>query len=297
MTQTIALAEKFQPLLDDIYKVNALTSPMDAQSIPVDFSNAQVVKVFKTSLIGLGDYSRATGFPAGDVTGAWETLTLAKDRGRAFSIDAMDDEETIGMAFGTLVGEFMRTQVIPEIDAYRFDKFASWSGITSPSAAALSTAANVLAAVDVAQASLDANEVPREGRLLYCSDSIYHLLKASLTRTYTNEGNVSRDVEVLDSMRVIMVPQTRFYKGITLDAGASGDAGGYSKTDSTGRDLNFMLIHPSAVLQVAKHNPLRVFAPAENQTADAWLFQYRIYHDAFVLDNKVKGVYAHVKNS
>lgn len=297
MANSIALAEKFQPILDEIYKNASVTARMDGRSKPVDFSNAQVVKVFTTSLVGLGNYSRAAGFPAGDVVGAWETLTLSKDRGRAFSIDAMDDEETIGMAFGTLVGEFIRTMVVPEIDAYRFDRYASWSSITSPTPAALSTAANVLAAVDVAAASLDANEVPREGRILYCSDSIYHLLKASLTRTWASEGGVSRELERLDNMDVIMVPQTRFYKGVTLDAGAEPDEGGYSKTDSSGRDLNFMMIHPSAVLQVAKHNPLRVFSPEQNQTADAWLFQYRIYHDAFVFDNKVKGVYAHVKNS
>ena len=297
MANSIALADKFQPILDEIYKNASVTARMDGLSKPVDFSNAQVVKVFKTSLIGLGNYSRSTGFPAGDVTGSWETLTLAKDRGRAFSVDAMDDEETIGMAFGTLVGEFIRTMVVPEIDAYRFDKYASWSSITSPTPAALTTAANVLAAVDVAAASLDGNEVPREGRILYCSDSIYHLLKASLTRTWASEGGVSRELESLDNMQVVMVPQTRFYKGVTLDAGATSDAGGYSKTSSTGRDLNFMLVHPSAVLQVAKHNPLRVFSPEQNQTADAWLFQYRIYHDAFVFDNKVKGVYAHVKNS
>ena len=297
MANTIALAEKFQPILDDIYKMASATARMDGQSKPVDHSNAQVVKVFTTSLVGLGNYSRAAGFPAGDVVGAWETLTLSKDRGRAFSIDAMDDEETIGMAFGTLVGEFIRTMVVPEIDAYRFDRYASWSGITSPTPAALSTAANVLAAVDVAAASLDGNEVPREGRILYCSDSIYHLLKASLTRTWASEGGVSRELESLDNMQVVMVPQTRFYKGVTLDPGAASDEGGYSKTPSTGRDINFMLVHPSAVLQVAKHNPLRVFSPEQNQTADAWLFQYRIYHDAFVFDNKVKGVYAHVKNS
>jgi hypothetical protein len=297
MANNIALAEKFQPILDEIYKVASLTAPMDAQSVPVDFSNAQVVKVFKSTLIGLGNYARNTGFPAGDVVGEWETLTLSKDRGRAFSVDAMDNEETLGMAFGTLVGEFMRTYVVPEIDAYRFSTYASWSGITSPTPAALSTGANVLAAVDVAQASLDANEVPREGRLLYASDSIYHLLKGSLARTWASEGSVSRQLESLDGMQVVMVPQSRFYKGVTLDAGATGDAGGYSKTADTGRDINFMLVHPSAVLQVAKHNPLRIFSPEQNQTADAWLMQYRIYHDAFVLDNKVKGVYAHIKNS
>lgn len=297
MANSIDLALKFQPILDEIYKMTSLTAGMDAKTKPVSFTNAQTVKVFKISMVGMGDYSRATGFPAGDVVGVWEDLTLTKDRGRAFSIDAMDDEESIGMAFGKLVGEFMRTQVVPEIDAYRFSTYASWEGITSPTPAALGTSSAVLTAFDVAMAKLDADEVPREGRKLYCSDSIYHLLKGALTRTWTSEGSVSREVESIDNVPVTMVPQTRFYKGITLDPGTDSDAGGYSKTPTSGRDINFLLLHPSAILQVAKHNPLRVFAPSVNQAADAWLFQYRIYHDAFVYDNKVNGVYAHIKNS
>lgn len=297
MANSIALAEKFQPILDEIYKYSSLTASMDAKTKPVSFTNAQTVKVFQIDMVGMGDYSRATGFPAGDVTGIWVDLTLTKDRGRAFSIDAMDDEETIGMAFGKLVGEFMRTKVVPEIDAYRFHTYSSWTDIQSPSPAALSTSSAVLDAFDVAMQALDAQEVPREGRKLFTSESIYHLLKGSLTRTWKSEGAVSREVESIDNVDVTMVPQTRFYKGIDLDDGSESNAGGYSKTASTGRDINFMLLHPSALLQVAKHNPLRVFPPAVNQTADAWLFQYRIYHDCFVYDNKVKGVYAHIKNA
>ena len=39
----------------------------------------------------------------------------------------------------------------------------------------------------------------------------------------------------------------------------------------------------------------RIFSPEENQKADAWKFDYRIYHDAFVLPNKLSGVYLHAK--
>lgn len=297
MANAIALAEKFQPILDEIYKMVSLTAGMDAKTKPVSFTNAQTVKVYKLSLVGLGNYSRATGFPAGDVVGVWEDLTLTKDRGRAFSVDAMDDEESIGMAFGKLVGEFMRLFVVPEIDAYRFSTYASWSGIQSPTPAALTTSSAVLAAFDAAMQAMDAQEVPQEGRKLYCSDSIYHLLKGSVTRAWTSEDTISRGIEMIDSVPVTMVPQTRFYKGITLNPGTESDEGGYAKTPTSGRDINFILLHPSAILQVAKHNPLRVFAPSVNQTADAWLFQYRIYHDAFVYDNKVNGVYAHIKDS
>jgi hypothetical protein len=298
MANSIALAQKFSPILDEIYKRESLTSRMDAQTKPIEFAGANVVNVFKTSMVGMGTYSRATGYPTGDVTGAWEALTLAASRGRAFSIDRMDNEETLGMAFGTLANEFIRTQVAPEVDAYRFSKYASWASISEVgSPAALTTAAGVLAAFDVAMAQLDADEVPGEGRLLYIASPLYHLLKASISRTLANENGVDRRVNSLDGVEVIPVPQTRFYKGVTLDAGASASAGGFSKTSSTGRDINFMLIHPSVVLQATKLADLKIFSPEENQTSDSWLLQYRLYHDAFVYTNHVDGVYSHIKDS
>ncbi len=298
MANSIALAEKFQPILDDIYKRESLTSFLDAPTKPVNFAGANEVKVFKTSLVGLGTYSRATGYPAGDVTGTWETIQLTAQRGRSFSVDAMDNEETLGMAFGTLVGEFMRTLVIPEIDAYRFNRYASWSDIQEVnSEAALEDAAAVLAAIDVGSAALDSEEVPLEGRHLFISSAINRLLNASVTRSLKNERELERRLQRLDEMTIHVVPQGRFYKGITLNAGATSNAGGYAKTPSTGRDLNFMIIHPTAVDQAIKHAPLKVFSPDENQTADAWMYQYRIYHDCWVYDNKVKGIYSHIKNS
>lgn len=294
MTQSIALAQKFQPILDEIYKAASLTARMDAQTKPVDFAGANVVKVFKTDPIGLGTYSRVSGYPAGQVVGAWETMTLSIERGRAFVIDRMDDEETLGMAFGTLASEFIRTEVAPELDAYRFAKYAGTSGIQTVAGATLD-ANSILTAIDAAKLALDQNEVPREGRLLYISDACLNLLEGKVSRFLANENAVDRTVNRFDGMDVIMVPQTRFYTEVTLDAGASVDAGGYSKTSSTGKDVNFMIIHPSSVLQVTKHAALKVFTPEENQTTDGYLVQYRIYHDAFVYDNKVKGIYLHKK--
>jgi hypothetical protein len=295
MANSIALASKFQAILDEVYKHASLTASMDALSKPVNFGGANAVNVFKVSTVGLGTYSRDTGYPVGDVTGAWETLTLTASRGRAFSIDRMDDEETLGMAFGKVASEFIRTQVVPEVDAYRFDKYASWSGITQVGTpVALTTGAAVLAAFDVAMASLDANGIPAEGRKLFVSTTIYQLLKASITRTLANETSADRRVFTLDGVEIVSVPQTRFYKGITLDAGATSTVGGFAKTGTTGRDINFLLVHPTACLQVTKLEDLKIFTPEVNQKTDAWLVQYRLYHDAFVYANKVLGVYSHI---
>jgi len=297
MANSIALVTKFLAILDELYKKNSLTARLDAPTKPVEFGGAAAVNVLKLSTVGLGTYSRATGYAAGDVTAVWETLTLAASRGRALSIDRMDDEETLGMAFGRLGDEFMRTQVAPEVDAYRFSKYASWSGISSPTPAALGNAAAVLAAFDVAMAQMDADEVPAEGRLMFIASGLYNIMKGAFSRTFVNENGIDRNVTSLDKVEVIPVPQSRFYKGITLDAGSSADAGGFSKTANTGRDINFMLLHPTAVLQAVKHDNMKYFSPDVNQTADAHMLQYRLYHDAFVLENHVDGVYAHVKDS
>jgi hypothetical protein len=296
MANSIALAEKFQPILDEIYKRESLTARLDAPTKPVDFGGADTVNVFKTSVVGLGDYDRATGYPAGDVTATWEALQLSTERGREMTIDRMDNDETLGMAFGTLANEFIRTQVAPEVDAYRFATYAGWSGIDTVSAADLTTASAVLAAFDVAMGSMDDNEVPGEGRICYMAGPTYRLLTNSVDRSLKNESTFSRQLEVLDKALIIPVPQTRFLTAIELDAGASASAGGFSA--ATGAvDINFLLLHPTAVLQATKHANLKLFDPDVHQGSDSWLVQYRLYHEAFVYENKVDGVYLHKNTS
>lgn len=295
MANSIALAQKFVPMLDEVYKAASKTSILDATQ--VEFVNANTVKVFKTSMDGMGNYGRNSGFVDGSVVGAWETMELTKDRGRSFMIDAMDDEETIGMAFGTLAGEFIRTKVVPEVDAYRFAKLAGVSGISSATAADITIGTtDVPALIDEGERQMNEDEVPQEGRILFISESAYAGLKAKVTRTTMNgENGIDKDIVTYSNMRVIRVPQSRFYTAITLYDGttAGQTTGGYVGTASTGYKINFMIVHPSAVCQVLKHVKPRIFAPDVNQKADAWKFDYRVYHDIFVYDNKKKGIYLH----
>lgn len=295
MANSIALAQTYLPLLDEVYKVSSRTAILD--STKVEIVNGNTVKVFKTSMDGLGDYSRATGFTQGDVTGTWETLTLGKDRGRSFVIDRMDNEETIGMAFGTLAGEFIRTKVAPEIDAYTFATMAGAAGIDMGTAADVEVGTtDVASLVDEAERSMNENEVPGEGRILFISETAYAGLRAKISRTVQNDvTGINREVESYNGMRIVRVPQSRFYTAITLQDGSTAGqtSGGYVGTSGTGYNINFMVVHPSAITKVVKHVLPRIFAPDEYQAADAWKFDYRIYHDTFVFDNKVKGIYLH----
>lgn len=288
MANSIELASKFLPVIDDIYKANAVTEVLGTPTM--DFGGVNEVKVLKVSTTGLGDYSRSAGYPKGDVTAAWETMKLTEERGKEISIDRMDNDETLGMTFGAVTGNFMKEQVIPELDAYRFAKYAGTEGISSAAAAAL-TKDTILGAIDAASADMDGNEVPAEGRILFVNSDLKAALNQALNRSWGSEDSVSRVINGYNGMRIIYVPKTRFYTKITLNDGSS--AWGYTKDSSDGKAINFMMVHPSAVVQVQKFALPKIFTPDENQKMDSWLFQFRLYHDAFVYDNKKAGIYLH----
>lgn len=211
---TIELAQKYLPLLDEIYKTSSLTAILDQTEVQIMDGNA--IKVYKTAMQGLGNYERSKGYADGSVTGTWETLMLMQDRGRSFVIDRMDNEESLNMAFGKLASEFIRTKVVPEADAYRFAKYAGTSGILTTAGAALTSSDAVLAAIDTAVAEMHNHEIPTTERVLFVSPAIYGLLKrssAAVRFATMQDTAISTNFEVFDGLRVIMVPQSRFYTG------------------------------------------------------------------------------------
>ena len=292
MPNNISLFKKYISLLDEVYKNASVTSVLDGDSSLVQQgANANEIIIPKMSMDGLGDYDRATGYVDGSVTLTNETVTFNYERGRTFSIDAMDNEETAGIAFGKLSSEFIRTKVVPELDAFRFATYAGTSGISKVSAGtALSTGADVLAALITAQNTMDEDEVNTENRYLFITPTLYNLML---------NVDTTKSKAVLDSFAsVIKVPQSRFYTAIDLKDGTSSgeEAGGFAK-NAGGLDINFMVIEKSALLQYPKHIVNKIVTPEENQTADAWKFFFRSYGLADVYENKTAGIYLHHKAS
>lgn len=292
MAQSIALAQNFLGVLDTVYKRESLTTRLDAAPGEVDFVGADTCKVYKLTMDGLGNYSRANGYPTGEVNGSWETLQLTKDRGVNLGVDRFDNEESKNMAFGRLAGEFMRTQVVPELDAYRFAKMSAAQTLVKADITVGTT--DCVGLIDAAEQQMQEDEVPEEGRILYVSPKMYAGIKAKVTRYLANENGVNREIEIFNKMPVIVVPQSRFNTAVTLNDGSSSF--GFAPT-AGGYKINFQIVHPSAVKNVVKAAIPKVFSPDENQTADKWLFQYRLYHDCFLWDNKKKGIYTHTAST
>lgn len=298
MANSITKFKRYIDKLDDVYKQSAKTSVLDGDNTLVQMgANANEIVIPKISMDGLGDYSRNGGYVDGDVTLTNETVTFNYDRGRAFTVDAMDNEETAGIAFGKLASEFVRTKVVPELDAFRFAQYAGTSGISKVSAGAtLSTGADVISALRAATTKMDEDEVPMENRILFITPTLDGLIQ---------DMDTTKSREVINRFsEKILVPQSRFYTAITLydgktdtssqDSGVNQKVGGYVKA-TAGKDINFMVIHKPALLQYTKHTVSKVITPEENQTADAYKFPYRAYGLADVYENKVAGIYLHHK--
>lgn len=290
MANSIALSKIYTNLLDEVYKNSALTAVLESDaSLARAGANANEIVIPKLSMSGLADYKRNSGYVNGDVTLNWETVQFNYERGRMFQIDDMDNEETQNVAFGRLAGEFIRTKVVPELDAFRFAKYAAVTG-AGTATGTLATGADVIAALRTATSSMDEAEVPMEDRHLFITPTLLGLVE---------DLDTNKSKEVLSRFATITkVPQTRFYSAIKLNDGTTlgEEAGGYVKA-SGAVDLNFEIIHKPATLQFTKHAVPKIISPEQNQDADAWKYGYRNYGLCDTYENKAAGIYVHKKAS
>lgn len=289
MANNITLAQQFIPVLDEVYANASLTAKLDGNPDLVrQGANANELIIPMLDMQGLGDYDRNDGYVNGDVTLTNETVKCNFDRGRMFQVDNMDNQETANIAFGRLAGEFIRTKVAPEVDAFRFASYAGKEGISKVAAGAtLADGAAVLAALRAATTKMDEDEVPFEDRHLFITPTLDGMV-ADLDTT--------KSKEILGRFATkTLVPQTRFYTAINQRTGKNGEAaGGYVKAEGAA-DINFMIIHKPALIQFPKHIAPKIITPEQNQSADAHKFGYRQVGIADVYKNKLAGLYLHHK--
>ena len=291
VSNSIGLATSYLPILDEIYKAESKTAILDTAQDRVYYNpQTHTFNLFEIDMVGNANYSRNDGFVRGDVTAQWRPYTPQWDRGRQFNVDRIDNDEAMGMVFPSLGSEYLRTKAIPETDALRFATYSKAASDSMKTAENISTGSGAVNAIDLATSKLDDAEVPYEGRILFVSPTMYRYLKAGITSyTMNGENGIDYNVEMYDSMRVITVPSGRFNTAVTLlEPDSHDDVGGYTATGST---INFLIIHPSAIMQANCFTEPRIFSPAVNQQAQGWMWDFRQYHGAWVKHQKTNGIY------
>ena len=254
---------------------------------------------------GLGDYDRTNGFVDGAVTLEYQTKTLTQDRGRTFQLDRMDVDETNFVATAAnIMGEFQRTKVIPEIDAYRYSSIATQAidnnaavGGYTPSATNILTKLkeDIYAIYDVA------GEIPL---VITMNMQVAAILEnsAELSRMLSvidfTQGDVKTTVRAIDNNPIIKVPSARMKtQYVFYDGTSSGQTAGGFVADTGAKNINWIITPRTAPIAVSKTDNIRIFTPEQNQKADAWKIDYRKYHDLWIKDNQFNAIRVNIKES
>lgn len=313
MANSIQLITKYlQNAIDTVFAAESKTKILEngQKFLDVSFKEAGWVKVFSLLTDGLSPYYRANsglsgatythypqgdGYKVGNVEGSWELFKLEFDRGKQFQIDSMDDEETAGLVIGNLLTEFLRTKVVPEVDAVRFSKLAAKANATLGNLVSGDIAANaIIADFNSAFEWLTEHEVPSDDQVIFVNPSVMTLIrntdelyKKLSQAEYKDESGATFTIRAYEGRPIIEVPSSRFFTNVIC-----GENGYYASTNS--RVINYMIVSKKAAVPIVKLEKTKIWSPEQVQDFDGYKVNIRIYHDLIIPRNKICGVYVSV---
>lgn len=296
MANTINYAEIFQASLDETLVPELVTRAMEANASLVKYSGGAKVQIPKLETTGLGNYSRANGFPSGAATLEWEERSLTMDRGISISIDAQDvDEGNFVDSASNVLGVLQKNKIAPEVDAYRFSEIYALAAAKSKVGTAYTPDKSSVYGQLVSDIATVQDLIGEAEQLdVYLSFAAAKALDAStefqkqVQLIDFNAGGISTKVKSIDNIPLIRVPSARFKTAYTFSA-----TDGFAATAGA-KAINWIIIARRAPIAVVKTDKVRVFDPDTNQDADAWKLQTRKYHDLWIMDNKMDGVWVNI---
>ncbi len=296
---SIEYATKFAGELDKVVTQKSVTGFFADNVLTAKFVGAKTVLLPDLDFVGLGDYDRDNGFPQGKITVTNTSYELKNDRGRELQLDRMDmDESGIANLAGQTLKEFVRTQVVPEMDAYNISKLysvAEAKGNTSTFDALKVYGQFVeMANAIQAKAGFDQELVCFMDPTAYAALMNAPELQKMIIVSDFKQGEIDLKVKKINDIAVIPVTAERMKSAYVFDAGSTSTSGGFT-VDSDAKTVHMLMLPKEAASLVKKTEQLRIFAPNQNQDADAYLFQYRLYYDIFVKKSGAEHIFACVE--
>ena len=290
--------------LDKVLVQEAQTSFFADNALRSKFVGARTVLIPDVDMEGLGNYDRDDGFVTGALTVSSESYTMAMDRGRSFQLDREDNDETgIANLAGQVMGEFVRTRVVPELDAYVLSKLATMATTKSQTVTG-TVASQIYKMITEAINKVQAVAGYSEPLVCFVDSTVWAALMntTEVTRQINvgefKKGSVNTKVKYLNDVPIIPVSDDRmktaytFYDGVTNADSVDQTVGGFVPATSA-KKIGILVLPKRAASLVKKSERIRTFTPEQNQKADAYLFQYRIYYDLFVKKSLTGTVYTY----
>ena len=288
---TLAFAEKFAGELDKMIVQKSVTGFMADNVLRAKFVGAKTVIIPDIDFVGLSNYDRDTGFTQGSMTVEHTPYTLSQDRARSLQIDREDMDETgVANLAGQIMGEYVRTKVVPEMDAYTLSKLAQIA-ITKANTKDIADLTHVYALFNelangiYAKAGYDSELVAFVDPTVYAAFMNSTELQRMITVSDFKQGEVNLKVKSINGIALIPTPSDRMKSKYTPD-----DVNGGLKPTDDAKNVGMLILPKKAAHLVKKSEKIRVFEPNTNQAADAYKFDYRVYYDVFVKKSELDNI-------
>lgn len=293
---SISTAEMYSGELDKVFEAKSATAFFADNALRTKFVGAKTVIIPDVEFEGLSDYDRAGGFSNGAVSVQNTSYTMSMDRARSLQIDREDMDETgIASLAGKILGEYVRTKVIPECDAYVISKLAK----VAMDKGNLLTDGNLDAPYEAFCGLV--NEVQSiagydEELVCFMDSYAYAALCSSseiskiITVSDFKQGEVNLKVKSINGVAIIPVVSERMKTAYDF---SNTEAGGFKAADGA-REVFMLVLPKSAAHLVKKTEKMRIFTPEQNVGADAYKFDYRIYYDVFVKSSAADTVWGFI---
>lgn len=288
----LKFATKFADELDKMIVQKSVTGFFADNLLRAKFVGAKTVIIPDVDFVGLADYDRDNGFSKGKMTVAHTSYELSQDRARSLQIDREDMDETgIANLAGQIMGEYIRTKVVPEMDAYTLQKLATVA-VDKANTAALDTAKAYKQFVTLvngvqAKAGFDTELVAFVNPDVYAAFMNSTEVQRFITVSDFKQGEINLKVKKLNDVVIIPVADDRMKTAYEDDA----ENGGLKPT-ADAKNIGMLILPKKAASLVKKSEKIRVFSPDTNQDADAYKFDYRIYYDVFVKKSNLEHIAA-----
>ena len=313
---TLPEVQKFTGELDKMFVQKAVTGFFADNVLRSKFVGAKTVVIPDLDFYGLVDYDRDNGFNRASMTVAHTPFTMQQDRARSVQIDREDLDETgVANLAGQVLGEYVRTQVVPETDAYVLSKLASiaagtlvypegqegLSAVRGEDAHTVAwDATKPYSVFSDLVASVQDNAGYDEELICFVDSTAYKSLmtSAEFTKMITvsdfKQGEIDLKVKKIDNVAIIPVSSGRMKTAFDfVKDDDTGKAGGFEAAEGA-KSIRMLVLPKKAASLVKKTEKMRVFTPEQNLDADAYKFDYRIYYDVFVKKSGVNSIWASV---
>lgn len=289
---SIENATRYSNELDKMFLQKSATGFFADNALATKFVGAKTVIIPDVDFQGLADYDRETGFTKGAITVSNTSYTMAMDRARSLQIDREDMDETgVANLAGKILGEYVRTKVVPECDAYVLSKLGGLAvtrsntinGDVKKPFEALCKLINEVQS----QVGYDEELVAFVDGYMFAQLQNSDEVSKMITVSDFKQGEISLKVKSINGVAIIPVVSERMKTAYTFGAN------GFTPAEKS-REIYMLVTPKSGAHLVKKTENMRIFTPEQNIDADAYKFDYRIYYDVFVNKSGLDAIWAWV---